>query len=162
VENTAHLLYTYDNSGDTEDTPSNTVIIVPSSSSSGNGTKPDPVLPEPILPEPEEPKLELPQTEKPVPQPTRPRNPDPGPDRPTRPPTDHTLIPIEGGYIDIGPDGLPLGEWQWDEPEEMWIFTPYPPLGVPQTGNPSPAPWLLGFAAISLGITLGYRKKQTS
>jgi hypothetical protein len=32
-------------------------------------------------------------------------------------------------FIEIGDDGVPLGEWRWDDEELMWIFDPYPPLG---------------------------------
>lgn len=67
-------------------------------------------------------------------------------------------------YIEIGEDGVPLGEWHWDEPTEQWIFDEYPPLGdLPQTGGilgipESGLPWffigcaLLALAALFCGL----------
>ena len=38
------------------------------------------------------------------------------------------LEPLDnGGWIEFDEDGTPLGEWRWDEPEEMWVFEEYPP-----------------------------------
>jgi hypothetical protein len=49
----------------------------------------------------------------------------------------HGLTPGPNGtWIELGEDGLPLGEWHWDEPTEQWVFDEYPPplANLPQTG----------------------------
>jgi hypothetical protein len=62
----------------------------------------------------------------------------------------HGLTPGPNGtWIELGEDGLPLGEWHWDEPTEQWVFDEYPPplANLPQTG----APGATGFAPV-LGL----------
>ena len=41
----------------------------------------------------------------------------------------------EDHYIEFDEDGVPLGEWHWDEDMEEWIFDEYPPplAGLPST-----------------------------
>ncbi|MDR2296605.1 MAG: hypothetical protein LBD95_07390, partial [Clostridiales Family XIII bacterium] len=53
----------------------------------------------------------------------------------------NTIVPGPNGtFIEIGEDGVPLGEWHWDEPTEQWILDEYPPLAnLPQTGATLPA-----------------------
>ena len=48
----------------------------------------------------------------------------------------HSIVAGEDGvYIEFDEDGVPLGEWHWDEEMEEWIFDEYPPLGsLPKTG----------------------------
>ena len=76
------------------------------------------------------------------------------------------LVPTDDGqgWIEFGPDAIPLGEWHWDEDEQIWIFDPYPPLGaMPQTGaNKTVALWITAFgaAAIGAGIALRIRKAR--
>jgi fimbrial isopeptide formation D2 family protein len=55
----------------------------------------------------------------------------------------NSLIPgPNGGYIEIDENGVPLGEWHWDEEEERWIFDEYPPLDrLPQTGAIAKDEW---------------------
>jgi len=52
-----------------------------------------------------------------------------------------TLVPGEDGrFIEIGEDGVPLGEWYWDNGDELWIFDEYPPKStMPKTGAESAA-----------------------
>jgi conserved repeat domain len=45
-----------------------------------------------------------------------------------------TLIPSEDGWIELDPDGTPLGKWTWDEEEEEWIFEDIPLGALPPTG----------------------------
>ena len=99
--------------------------------------------------------------------------PQPGGNDPGVPPEPNSpgrmLTPIAGdngevlGYIEFDEFGVPLGEWHWDDDEEMWIFDPFPPLGdMPQTGaNKSIAGTLLilGFALITTG-TVSYIKAE--
>jgi hypothetical protein len=60
----------------------------------------------------------------------------PEPPVPTTP--GNSIVPGDNGvYIEFDEDGVPLGEWRWDEPTEQWIFDEYPPLAnLPQTGIP--------------------------
>ena len=45
------------------------------------------------------------------------------------------LVADEDGWIEYGPDGSPLGKWEWDDEEEIWVFDPFPPLAaLPDTG----------------------------
>ena len=72
------------------------------------------------------------------------------------------LIPLDdGGWLEFDEDGTPLGEWHWDDYEEMWVFDEYPPLaGLPQTGDvgvPLYVMILLGCSMIGVGIMLGQR-----
>lgn len=49
-----------------------------------------------------------------------------------------TLVPSEeGGFIELSEDGVPLGEWTWDDGEEEWVFEEYPPplAALPATGE---------------------------
>jgi hypothetical protein len=78
---------------------------------------------------------------------------------------DNTLVPGDDGtFIEIGPDGTPLGEWHWDPVEEEWIFEEYPPLGdYPPTGDSSLIGWVVigGVAAAgALAITVRERRKK--
>jgi hypothetical protein len=64
----------------------------------------------------------------------------PGGSDPAVPPTPmapgSSLVPTgNGGFVEIGEDGTPLGEWYWDDGADQWLFDEYPPLGdLPQTG----------------------------
>jgi hypothetical protein len=38
-------------------------------------------------------------------------------------------------YLELDEDGVPLGEWHWDNDLQEWIYDEYPPLGsLPRTG----------------------------
>ena len=71
-----------------------------------------------------------------------------------------TLVPTEdGGYIEMDENGIPLGEWYWDDEPEMWVFDEYPPLSaMPRTGNNGVSVTslllLMGFFLLSTGIVL--------
>ncbi|MCL2364334.1 MAG: hypothetical protein FWC71_06700 [Defluviitaleaceae bacterium] len=58
----------------------------------------------------------------------------------TAPPTvndNHALVPHGNGYFEVDGEGLPLGQWTWDEAEISWIFDEVDPIAVgfmPQTG----------------------------
>ena len=66
----------------------------------------------------------------------------------------NTLVEDEFGWIEFDDDGVPLGRWEWDEDEEMWIFDPFPPLGeMPQTGVLRwPIPVLSGSGTFLIGF----------
>ena len=66
-------------------------------------------------------------------------------------------------FIEIDEDMVPLGEWHWDDVEELWIFDEFPPLGnLPQTGD-NVGVWiislllLMGFSMLGVGFILGSR-----
>jgi len=51
------------------------------------------------------------------------------------------LVPYGNGWMELDPDGVPMGYWEWCDEEEEWIFTEFPPplasievSGMPQTG----------------------------
>ncbi|MCL1805003.1 MAG: hypothetical protein FWG28_03230 [Clostridiales bacterium] len=48
----------------------------------------------------------------------------------------HAIEPGDDGiFIEFDEEGVPLGEWHWEEVIEEWIFEEYPPLGsLPITG----------------------------
>ena len=49
----------------------------------------------------------------------------------------HELIADGDGWIELDDDGVPLGRWDWDPDEEMWIFDEFPPLAglLPKTAD---------------------------
>jgi hypothetical protein len=75
------------------------------------------------------------------------------PEEPPAPPAPNypgnELVPNEnGGYLEIGPDGTPLGEWRQDPETGEWIFDEFTPLAtLPQTGGvlPEDGPQQSGF-----------------
>jgi hypothetical protein len=114
--------------------------------------------------EPEEPEPapgpEEPEPEPPVAPPgviIRPGTPDTPPE-PAVP--GGTLTPQIGDdgeefFIEVDEDGVPLGEWHYIPPEEVWIYEPYPPLGEftpPQTGDGGAAVFALMSAASAAGL----------
>ena len=105
------------------------------------------------------------------PDPYTPGGTDPdAPPVPTNP--ENTLVPDideEGNlfYIEFDDEGVPLGEWYWDDDLGMWIFDEDIPLGdwdMPKTGGTPLHYYLmpLGLLMISMGLFLsfyGYRPK---
>lgn len=69
----------------------------------------------------------------------------------------------DGGFIELDDQGVPLGEWTYDEDSETWIFDEYVPLGgLPQTGivNLFPINLLLllfGLSLILVGLLIKMR-----
>ncbi|MCL1804801.1 MAG: hypothetical protein FWG28_02180 [Clostridiales bacterium] len=63
-------------------------------------------------------------------------------------------------YIEFDEDGVPLGEWHWDDELEEWIFDEFPPLGaLPRTGAVAiPAALSLMLGGSSLGAMTALRK----
>ena len=76
----------------------------------------------------------------------------------------HSLVPDGGGFIELDEDGTPLGRWDWDEDEDMWIFDGFPPLGnLPQTRDgwgPANLCALLVVAALYTGSLLLARRRK--
>ena len=64
------------------------------------------------------------------------------------------LIPDGDGWIELDEDGVPLGKWDWDDEEEIWIFDEEVPLGdIPYTGDNSRIAYLFSFMVLSfLGL----------
>ena len=65
----------------------------------------------------------------------------------------------EGHYLELNEDGVPLGEWHWDDEEEMWIFDEDIPLGaLPRTGYSGvQAPALILFGLSLCGAVIAMR-----
>lgn len=107
------------------------------------------------------------QEPTPKPEPPTPPTP-PKPDgqtdessQPTPPSRPH-LVPSDNGYVELDDNGVPLGEWHYDNGE--WVFDEYPPLSdLPQTGVlywPVPVLAIGGGLAIALGLAL-MRKRES-
>ena len=136
--------------------------------SGGGGTPPPPPPPEPPEPPgPEPPGPEPP--EPPTPEPPGEPEHTPGgtttdiPPNPTKP--GNSVVPgDEGMFIELDENGVPLGEWHWDEEENVWIFDEYPPLTdmtVPQTGaDETPLYYFLFFGISLLGLYVGLRESR--
>jgi peptidoglycan hydrolase-like protein with peptidoglycan-binding domain len=127
------------------------VLRIPASGGSGGGggggggggtggPEPPPTEPPPTEPPPTEPP--------PVIDPEEPEDPEeeelpriPGGTDQYTPPVStasgNSLVPTEDGmFIEIDENGVPLGEWYWDDDEQIWIFDEFPPLSdAPQTGS---------------------------
>jgi hypothetical protein len=57
---------------------------------------------------------------------------------------ENTLVPTdEGTYIELDPEGTPLGEWRWSPDDGTWIFEELPPMGdyPPRTGDELSVVW---------------------
>ena len=73
----------------------------------------------------------------------------------------------DGTYVELGLDGVPLGEWHWDEEIEEWVFDEYlVPMGVlPNTrdaGLPLHVSLIYAFllAGMSLTALTGLRRRH--
>jgi uncharacterized repeat protein (TIGR02543 family) len=104
-------------------------------------------------------------TSTPAETPTAPVSPTATPVIPTPSPSapGAELTPGGNGYVEIGDDGTPLGEWHWDDGE--WIYEPYPPLAnAPRTGDAGiilpVAALIAAIAAIITFIVTRRRKKS--
>ena len=105
-----------------------------------------------------------------IPPPEPPTSPDsPGsPNTPGTPPPpnnpDNTLVPNGEGWIEIDDEGVPLGYWNWDPEEEIWIFDPAVPLAMmPFTGIADNSSYLWVMLALSILTavgTIGLIKRQ--
>ena len=127
------------------------------------------VIPDDSGPRPPRPPVE-PPVQPPAQPPTEPPGPieppvvEPGTPRPNNP--GNSLIPSENGYLEIGPDGVPLGEWVWCDEELIWIFDPIVPMAVldiPQTDATGAIPFnllLFGLSFMTLLGLLSRRKVQ--
>ena len=128
--------------------------------------EPDDDTPPPVIPpvEPDDPEDPTEQEDSEDPEdPEIPENPDdpgePGGRNRERPPNPtvlgNTLVPgDDGSFIEFDEDGTPLGEWRWDDDDEMWIFEEYLPLGnLPQTGDAGNLLiWLIFIGCLLLGF----------
>ena len=57
------------------------------------------------------------------------------------------------GYLELDDDGVPMGKWEWDEDEGLWIFDEYthtPLSSMPSTGDPGS----LGYYYLSFFISI--------
>ena len=71
----------------------------------------------------------------------------------------HTVDPVVSdvgeilSYVEFNYDGLPLGEWLWDELLEEWIFGEFAPLAdLPQTGDTGIPAYLFILTGLSLSV----------
>jgi uncharacterized repeat protein (TIGR02543 family) len=106
---------------------------------------------------------------EPTPQPT-PGGPIIVPGRPDIPPPPAnpgaTLVPemTDDGeiFVEIGEDGVPLGEWRYEPEDEVWIYEPYIPLGeAPKTGDFGvAASWICVAASAGALLICGKRRRK--
>ena len=64
------------------------------------------------------------------------------------------ILGEDGSWIELDEFGVPLGEWVWDDDEEIWIFEAFPPLAafeMPKTGETPLAHVLFVFGIIMAG-----------
>ena len=105
--------------------------------------------------------------EKTQPDPTTPGGSDP--EAPPVPNHSHnSLIPQTKDdkvfFVEIDEDIVPLGEWYWDDVEELWIFDEFPPLSnLPLTGDNIGVVialliLLMGFSMLGIGVM--FRKQK--
>jgi hypothetical protein len=132
---------------DIESQPKTEIVRPTPNDPGGSDPSPDP---DPT-PDPDPEPTPEPEPE-PEPEPTP--EPEPGPTPPVE--DGHDLVPgPDGRYIEMDENGVPLGEWRWDEPTEQWIFDEYPPLAeMPQTGQlrwPIPVMAVAGMVLFAIG-----------
>ena len=125
-------------------------IFIPNDPKSIGGTGPPETPKDPETPEPSDPPY--------VPGGT-------DPDVPPNPPTPgNTLIPDGDGWIELDEDNVPLGRWDWDDDEDMWIFDDDVPLaGLPKTGDSGVPVYMLllmGASLSGLGVALSLGRKK--
>ena len=127
-------------------TPIATTPITTPSTTTPTATTPDTTTPMITTPEPTTPEevTEAPQVSQPEVTPG------------------NQLVPDGDFWIELDDAGVPLGTWQWDVDEEMWLFDPVVPLGafepsetytpanMPQTGVRNRNTFLL----LGLGVTM--------
>jgi hypothetical protein len=94
----------------------------------------------------------------PSPTPTATPTPPPPP-TPTPPPPGVTPDPV----LVVDEDGVPQGQWTWDDDTGEWIFDPIVPLAdVPATGDSGAALWMaLAVTVLCGAAAIGTRKKTT-
>ena len=42
------------------------------------------------------------------------------------------VLQDDGTFLEFNEDGIPLGSWEWEPEEEVWVFHEFP---SPQSGN---------------------------
>ena len=103
-------------------------------------TEPPTTEPPATEPPTEPPTTEPPATEPPTEPPT---TEPPATEPPTEPPSpttpDNTLVQYDDMWIELDENGVPLGAWVWNSPEDKWDFVeledmPVPQAWMPQTG----------------------------
>jgi hypothetical protein len=63
---------------------------------------------------------------------------------------------LDDAFVEYDGEGVPLGEWHWDEELEDWVFDEYPPLEAPMpfTGGVNVVEPLFFIGLLLLGIGL--------
>ena len=132
-------------------------------------TNPPPTEPQPTNPPPSVSRTIEHQTTTTTPEPT----PEPTPAPPQTEPapyvaggTNHDIPPFPNtpggalvsdgdGYLEFSEEGVPLGRWEWDEDEAMWIFDEFPPLaGLPPTGEYRIGWYFPAFGALLIALSI--------
>ena len=75
----------------------------------------------------------------------------------------NTIVYVdEEHYLELGEDGVPLGQWRWDAELGEWIFDEFPPLGdLPQTGHAGiPGVIILALCGSALGCGLSWKRGE--
>ncbi|MCL1829331.1 MAG: DUF5979 domain-containing protein, partial [Oscillospiraceae bacterium] len=96
----------------------------------------------------------------PGPSATNPRTSEGAIPTPTAP--GNSLVTEGERYVEVDEGGVPLGVWNWDEDEQIWIFSEYPPLGdMPATGDVQKFAYLLPLLIISgINVYIMLRLKE--
>ena len=75
---------------------------------------------------------------------------------------ENTVTQDGENWLEVDPDGTPLGLWTWDDDLMEWVFEAFPPLSVPKTGleNTILLPALIALILIVLMTASGRRRRR--
>jgi len=119
-------------------------------------------LPENVTTEPEKPeepqKPEEPEQPEGPEKPVDPKKPE-EPEKPEEPVnSDEPGSPGKESYIEYDENGVPLGEWHWDDELGEWVFEPHTRLSdAPQTGGGLPFAYFLLLGGSLAGMIVARR-----
>ena len=66
-------------------------------------------------------------------------------------------------FVEFDEAGVPLGEWHWEDEEELWVFDEYPPplSNIPRTGYGDAPIYLLALLGLSVILLSMVLRRQT-
>ena len=103
------------------------------------------------------------------PPPPNPEIPEEDPEIPEEPEAPEPNTPgnsvdlVDEDWIEFDEEGVPQGEWNWDDDEGVWIYDEFPPLGSIKTGEGVAIyVWCAAaiIAAVGVVLVLGKKKRE--